>query len=92
MPSDQPRTAQGLSFPCDYEMKIFGPAEADMPALVCTVLAGEGVEVDASTLVRRDSAGGRYVAISVTVSVASRAALEALYAAFRRRPEVKWLL
>jgi len=68
-----------LEFPCRFPIKIFGRGADDFEHLVVSLVARhvpETLDIDVSV---RESRGGRYQAVSVTVRAESKAQLDAIY-------------
>lgn len=82
-----------IEYPCDYQFKVFGPAD---PALdfVGTVLraANEVMPIPLDALRVRNSREGTYLCVTLLVRLQNQAQLEALYRAFRQLPDLRYLL
>jgi uncharacterized protein len=82
-----------VEFPCDYQFKVFGPADpdADFVAAVqraaCTVMP---IPLDAMRV--RKSREGTYLCITLLARLQNQAQLDALYRAFRKLPQLRYLL
>ncbi|MFZ5724624.1 MAG: YbeD family protein [Pseudomonadota bacterium] len=81
-------------FPHTMTLKVFGdaqtpPGEPPLADLVCAILArrlGDFVPQDIGT---RPSSGGKYLALSLTVTVQDREQLEGIYRDLRAEPRVR---
>lgn len=71
--------ATGFEFPCSYQVKAMGLAEPDFDALVLSIVRRHCPEVHEGSLAQRASSGGKYVSVSLTVTVRSRESLDAMY-------------
>ena len=82
-----------MEFPCHFELKAFGPGEAES-RFDDQVLAAISTVVQASrqAMKKRSSSGGKYQCVSVLVTLQSRQQLEAVYAALRSIEGLKYLL
>ena len=91
--SSSPGQPPLLEFPCDYQVKIFGPAAAEagfvaaVQQAACTVLP---VGLDAMRV--RKSSQGSYLCVTLVARLHNRQQLERLYAAFRALPQLLYLL
>ena len=81
-----------IEFPCVYEVKFLGAGGEAFEARVLEALEKAGVKVYRERITRRDSRGGRFVAVTVGVWADSRAHLVEIYAVLRAHPEVRWTL
>lgn len=88
--SDNPE--HGFQFPGVFEITAMGPANAGLEAEIPRLLEQAGVDVLRETVAVRDSSGGRYVSIKLSVRVDTREEYEAAHRAVREHPEVKWTL
>ena len=91
--SDLPHDPQhGFQFPGPFEITVMGPADANLDALLPSLLEGLGLSVDRSTLRQRASAKGNYVAVAISFEAATRADYDAAHVALRACPAVKWTI
>ena len=88
-----PTDAESLiPYPCAFPIKIMGAkAEGFIDALIAVALEHDPA-FDASTIELRDSSGGKYQSVTITVTATSRAQLDALYHALTAHPMVKVVL
>ncbi|MFV0600751.1 MAG: YbeD family protein [Brachymonas sp.] len=88
-----PTDAESLiPYPCAFPIKIMGTkAEGFIDALIAVALEHDPA-FDASTIELRDSSGGKYQSVTITVTATSRAQLDALYRALTAHPMVKVVL
>jgi len=80
-----------LQFPVVLPLKIIGQAGPGLRERVLRLVA-EHAHVEEESVRERSSGGARYLAITVSVRIDSRADLEALYAALRASDDVVWAL
>jgi len=80
--------APGFSYPTEYPVKVFGLAAADFARhVVALVERATGTEAIDQPLIR-ESSGGKYLAVTVTLVLTSEAQRLALYEALRADPRV----
>lgn len=79
---------QGLTFPCQYEVKAMGLAQADFDALVVSIVRAHVSGIAEGAISSRPSANGKYVSVTIEVEVTSRTQLEAIYTALRAHERV----
>jgi putative lipoic acid-binding regulatory protein len=68
-----------FEFPCDFPVKAFGYDTGDFDAVVLELVRAHAPEVDANAVTQRNSRGGRYLAVTVTVRAVSRDQLDRIY-------------
>lgn len=68
-----------LTFPCEFPVKVFGPATAEFKDSAAEIIERHMPGLDQSKLRWRESGGGRFVALTVTIDAQSREQLDALY-------------
>jgi putative lipoic acid-binding regulatory protein len=83
---------QGFQFPGAFEVTAMGKAHAGLEDRVPEIIVALGLAVLNGSLRTRPSAEGNYVSVSVTFTCPSRAKLEAVHAALRADPAVRWTL
>ncbi|AHE97937.1 YbeD family protein [Thioalkalivibrio paradoxus] len=81
-----------LKFPCRFPIKVMGEAHPELFAAVETAIAQHVPDRDSVEIVRRDSSGGRYVGVTITLTATSQAQLDALYRALQRCSRVRMVL
>lgn len=86
-----PRPEELFQFPCDYMFKAFGPNEKTFPEAVRSAVDSI-VSAPADAVRVRPSAQQSYVCVSVIVRLHNFSQVEAIYAALRRVPDIRYLL
>lgn len=81
-----------IEFPCDFPIKVMGETRDDFAAAIIAVIHGLLPDFDASRVEMRASSGGRYISLTCTVHVVSKAQLDEIYRALTSHPLVKVVL
>ena len=81
-----------LEFPCQFPIKIMGPATDDFEAQIRTLVTAQLGELPASVWKIRPSAKGNFVGMTLTFTATSKAQIDALYRAITAHPDVKMCL
>lgn len=68
-----------LQFPCTFPIKAMGLATETFDALVVTIVRRHCPNVMEGAVKVRSSAGGKYLAVTVTIEANSREQLDAIY-------------
>ncbi len=68
-----------LSFPCRIDVKAVGHRSARFEAIVHQLVSRHIAPEDLLATTRRESRGGKYVAVTVTIQASSRDQLDAIY-------------
>lgn len=81
-------------FPHTMALKVFGdaqvpPGELPLADVVCALIARRIGDFVPQGLSSRASSGGKYLSISVAVTVQNRAQLDGLFADLRAEPRVR---
>ncbi len=71
--------SKALSFPCDFPLKIMGRAAPDFDVLVVSIVLRHVGSVREDAVSVRESRGGAYLAVTVTVRAENQDQLDALY-------------
>lgn len=88
----QPEPPSLIQYPCLFPIKVMG-RKADGLVAALTQLARQfDPSFDASTVELRESKGGNYLGVTLTVNATSRVQLDALYQALSTHPLVKVVL
>jgi len=68
-----------LQFPCTFPIKAMGLASDTFDALVVGIVRRHAPDLGEAAVTVRPSAGGKYLAVTVTIQAYSRAQLDAIY-------------
>ena len=68
-----------LQFPCAFPIKAMGPAMPSFDTLVVSIVGRHSADIAEGAVTVRPSAGGKYLAVTVTIQAQSRAQLDAIY-------------
>ena len=85
-------SGQGFQFPGAFEVTAMGKAHAGLEERVPEIIVGLGLAVINGSLRTRPSAEGNYISVSVTFTCPSRAKYDAVHAALRADPNIRWTL
>lgn len=68
-----------LEFPCDFPIKAMGVADSDFEALVVSLVRKHAPDLGEAAVKSRDSKGGKYLSVTVTVTATSKEQLDNIY-------------
>lgn len=78
--TDTEQTPPKIEFPCErYPIKVIGNAAEDFAEMVIEILRRHAPELDAGTLVLRDSSNGRFQSAQLLITATGVAQLEAIH-------------
>ena len=86
-PADSP-----FAFPCDFPVKAMGKAGEGFERLVLDIARRHAPDLDEGLVRTRESRGGKWVSVTVTVRARSREQLDALYRELSAHERVVWAL
>ncbi|MCB1866596.1 MAG: DUF493 domain-containing protein [Chromatiales bacterium] len=81
-----------MEFPCDFPIKAIGEAGFAFDAVVVEIVNRHAQTVGEGAVTTRESRGGRYLAVTVTVRAQSREQLDAIYQDLTADPRVTMAL
>lgn len=81
-----------IDFPSAFPIKVMGQQVEGFEAAMVAVARQFDPTLDASTIERRPSSGGKYMGLTLTVTATSREQLDDLYRALSGHPMVKVVL
>jgi putative lipoic acid-binding regulatory protein len=89
---DKPRTDSLIEYPCRFPVKVMG-AKVDGLVHAVTIIARQfDPDFDAATIELRESRGGNYLGVTITINATSREQLDELYRTLSTHPMVKVVL
>lgn len=81
-----------LVFPMDFPIKVMGLNDLDFEPAVVAVVLSHAPDLDLGLVEARQSRGGKYLSLTLTVRAQSRPQLDAIYLALTSHPLVKVVL
>ena len=87
-----PEVSSLIDFPCPFPIKVMGLRVDGLVRTITELAAQHDPDFDAGTVELRESKGGKYLGVTVTVTATSRVQLDALYQALSTHPLVKVVL
>ncbi|MCF6288331.1 MAG: DUF493 domain-containing protein [Proteobacteria bacterium] len=88
----QDKEPEGLTFPCDYPVKVMGINTEKFKQEILFIVQKHFHSVTEADLRTNKSKTGKYQAVTITVPATSRLQLEALYREIKVHKDVKWTL
>lgn len=87
-----PRKDSLIEYPCIFPIKVMGiQVDALVPTMTALALQFDPF-FDATTIELRESSGGKYLGITLSITATSREQLDNLYRALSSHPLVKMVL
>ena len=88
----QPRTESLIEYPCKFPIKVMGNKVDGLVHAITSITRQFDPSFDAGTVELRESKGGNYLGVTVTVNATSREQLDELYRTLSTHPLVKVVL
>ncbi len=86
------RTESLIEYPCKFPIKVMGTKVDGLVHAITLITEQFDPAFDASTIELRESKGGKYLGVTVTVNATSREQLDELYRTLSTHPMVKVVL
>ena len=87
-----PRAQSLIEYPCDFPVKVMGLKADGFHEAICGIAARHDPFFEAAKVEVRDSSGGRYQGLTLTITATSREQLDALYRELTGHAMVKVVL
>lgn len=93
MPSTESPSGESLiKYPCKFPIKVMGDKVDGLVHAITVVAKAFDPAFDASTIELRESKGGKYLGVTITITATSREQLDELYRTLSTHPMVKVVL
>lgn len=92
MSSSHLREQEPLIFPCEFPIKVFGAANDEFEKNVLSIIRKHVPNLAENAISNRLSKEGKYLALTITLKVDSRAELDAIYQDLSASPHVMMAL
>ena len=89
---EKPRTDTLIEYPSLFPIKVMGLKVDGMVHAVTSIAEQFDPTFDAATIELRESTGGKYLGVTITVTATSREQLDELYRTLTSHPMVKVVL
>ena len=91
-PEPAPRQESLIDYPSLFPIKVMGEKVDGLVAAITSVAHQFDPTFDATTIELRESKGGKYLGVTITVTATSREQLDELYRTLSTHPMVKVVL
>jgi len=91
-PQENPRAESLIEYPSLFPIKVMGLKVDGMVHAVTSIAERFDPAFDAATIELRESKGGKYLGVTITVTATSREQLDELYRTLTSHPMVKVVL
>jgi hypothetical protein len=81
-----------LEFPCEFAIKAMGPSSDDFDAIVVAIIRNHTDDIAEGAIATKQSSGGKFTSVSVTITATSKAQLDAIYMELSAHELVKYVL
>ncbi|MEI8029535.1 MAG: DUF493 family protein [Comamonadaceae bacterium] len=81
-----------IEYPSKFPIKVMGARQDGLVNAITSIANQFDSTFDAATIELRESKGGKYLGVTITVTATSREQLDALYRALGAHPMVKVVL
>ena len=81
-----------IDYPCDFPIKVMGPNDPGFIDAMCFLARQFDPDWHEASLERRESKGGKYLGLTLTLHVLSREQLDEVYRTLSSHPLVKVVL
>jgi putative lipoic acid-binding regulatory protein len=68
-----------LKFPCEFPVKVMGKTGENFEVYVIEIFRRHVPDLDEGLITQRESQGGKYISVTVTIQAQSRKQLDAIY-------------
>lgn len=81
-----------ITYPSAFPIKVMGEKVAGLVPAITSIARAMDPDFDEATIELRESKGGRYLGVTITVTATSREQLDELYRTLSTHPMVKVVL
>jgi putative lipoic acid-binding regulatory protein len=81
-----------ITYPSDFPIKVMGVHHEEFVSAVVTIVRTHAPDFSPEAISHRPSSGGKYLGLTVTVTVHSREQLDNIYRGLTSHPLIKYVL
>ena len=90
--ASDPRKDSLIEYPCLFPVKVMGLKTDDFFLQMAALAQRHDPFLDPASIAQRDSSGGKYISLTITITATSREHLDNFYRALTSHPLVKYAL
>jgi hypothetical protein len=90
--SEQDNQETLLEFPCDFAIKAMGETSDDLDQIVIEIVRRHVEDIAEGAVSSKQSSGGKFTSITVTVRATSKQQLDAIYMELSSHQRIKYVL
>lgn len=90
--SEQDSQETLLEFPCDFAIKAMGETSEDLDTIVVEIVRRHVEDLAEGAVSSRQSSGGKFTSITVTIRATSKPQLDAIYQDLTNHERIKYVL
>ena len=79
---------QLLTFPCEFNLKIFGKAESNLEIIILPILTKYVDDLKEGSLSTKESKNNKFISITVSFQANSKEQLDNIYREITKHPDV----
>jgi len=88
-PAEDPHRDSPIEYPCAFPIKVMGARHDGFVHAMTELARQHDPSFDAASIELRESSGGNYLGVTLTITATSREQLDSLYRALTSHPMVK---
>ena len=77
-----------LEFPCDLDIKAVGKSSSEFPNTILELVQKHAPEVGMQSLRSRESSGGKYISVTITLYAQSKDQMDRIYSDMTAHPDI----
>jgi len=81
-----------IEFPCDFDIKAMGESSSEFDATVVSIVREHVEDIREGAIRTKQSSGGKFTSVTVTVYVTSQVQLDTIYQALSGHDLIKYVL
>ncbi len=89
---DIPKEQSLIEYPCQFPIKVMGQKVDGLVSALTHIARQFDPSFDAATIELRESSGGKYLGVTLTITATSREQLDEMYRTLSTHPMVKVVL
>jgi uncharacterized protein len=89
---DIPKEQSLIEYPCQFPIKVMGQKVDGLVSALTHIAHQFDPSFDAATIELRESSGGKYLGVTLTITATSREQLDEMYRTLSTHPMVKVVL
>lgn len=90
--SDMEKEIPRIEFPCDYPIKVMGPATPDYKQCIIEIIEAHAPDIDYTRVTMKQSRNGKYLSVTVFITAMGKDQIQRIFESLKASGRISMVL